>query len=200
MQAGDRALAAAAHDLVPPPRRRLAWMAAVWLIAIVALSAIASVRPYLLLQWTQYLPGRDKTGHFLLMGGFAGVSVLAFAGRRIATRRVSALAVLASVALIVVARGGRPALAAPPHVLRRRSRVEPRGRRVLRRARSDLARARQTRSDSRALGSLHDPVQRYTSNVRRPSDDAGPCATIVSPPISAASLRARLSSSESIFF
>jgi VanZ family protein len=102
MQAGDRALAAGAHDLVPPPRRRLAWMAAAWLIAIVALSATASVQPYLLLQWTQHLPGRDKTGHFLLMGGFAGVAVLAFAGRRIAARRVSALAVLASVALIVV--------------------------------------------------------------------------------------------------
>lgn len=84
------------------PRRRLAWIAAVWLLAIVVLSATASMDPYLVLQWTHHLPGRDKTGHFLLMGGFAAVSVLAFAGRRFATRRISALAVLASVALIVV--------------------------------------------------------------------------------------------------
>jgi VanZ family protein len=77
-------------------------VAAAWLIAIVALSATASLRPQLVLQWTHHLPGRDKTGHFLLMGGFAGVSVLAFAGRRVAERRVSALAVTTGVALIVV--------------------------------------------------------------------------------------------------
>ena len=102
MQAGDRALAAGAHHLARPPRGRMAWAAVVWLIAIVALSAVATVEPKLLLQWTRYLPGRDKTGHFLMMGGFAGVSVLAFAGRHLAARRVSPLAVLASVALIVV--------------------------------------------------------------------------------------------------
>jgi len=84
------------------PRRRLPWIAAAWLIAIVVLSAIASVEPQLLLQWTHHLPGRDKTGHFLLMGGFAGVSVLAFTGRRLAARRISVLAVLAGVTLIVV--------------------------------------------------------------------------------------------------
>jgi VanZ family protein len=84
------------------PRRRLPWIAAAWLIAIVVLSAIASVEPQLLLQWTHHLPGRDKTGHFLLMGGFAGISVLAFAGQHLAARRISALAVLASVTLIVV--------------------------------------------------------------------------------------------------
>ena len=83
------------------PRRKLAWVAAAWLIAIVALSATATLEPYVVLQWTHQLPGRDKTGHFLLMGGFAGVSVLAFAGRRVAARRVSALAVTAGVALIV---------------------------------------------------------------------------------------------------
>ena len=84
------------------PRRRLAWAAVVWLLAIVALSAVATVEPKILLQWTHYMPGRDKTGHFLMMGGFAGVSVLAFAGRQLAARRVSALAVLASVTLLVV--------------------------------------------------------------------------------------------------
>jgi len=60
------------------------------------------MEPQLLLQWTHHLPGRDKTGHFLLMGGFAGVSVLAFTGRRLAARRISVLAVLAGVTLIVV--------------------------------------------------------------------------------------------------
>ena len=84
------------------PRRKLAWVATAWLIAIVALSATASLSPHLVLQWTRHLPGRDKTGHFLLMGGFAGVSVLAFSGRRLAERRLSALAVMAGVALVVV--------------------------------------------------------------------------------------------------
>ena len=84
------------------PRCATAWLAGAWLLAIVALSATASVRPQVVLQWTHHLPGRDKTGHFLLMGGFAGVSVLGFAGRRIAARRISAPAVLAVVALLVV--------------------------------------------------------------------------------------------------
>jgi hypothetical protein len=79
-----------------------AWIAIAWLIAIVVLSATATLRPRLILQWTHYLPGRDKTGHFLVMGGFAAVSVLAFAGRQVAARRVSALEVMLGVALIVV--------------------------------------------------------------------------------------------------
>src|SRR5688572_11622396 len=49
MQAGDRALAAGAHNLARPPRRRLAWAAVVWLVAIVVLSAVATVEPKLLL-------------------------------------------------------------------------------------------------------------------------------------------------------
>jgi len=84
------------------PRPAAAWIAIAWGIAIVALSATASLRPQVVLQWTHHLPGRDKTGHFLLMGGFAGVSVLAFAGRRLAARHVSALAVSAAVAGLVV--------------------------------------------------------------------------------------------------
>jgi VanZ family protein len=90
------------QDLPAPPRRAAVWIAAGWLLAIVALSATASTRPQLLLRWTRYLPGRDKTGHFVLMGGFAGVSVIAFAGRRLGARRVSALAVMIIVALLVV--------------------------------------------------------------------------------------------------
>jgi VanZ family protein len=83
--------------------RALRWVTALWLLAIIALSATASLRPQLLLQWTPYLPGRDKTGHFLLMGGFAAVAVLAFAGQRIGARAISARAVLLVVTLIVVA-------------------------------------------------------------------------------------------------
>ncbi|SRR5258706_15801170 len=86
----------------PLPRRATAWLPAAWLLAIVVLSATASTRPQLVLQWTRYLPGRDKTGHFLLMGGFAGVSVLAFAGRRLGARRVAVLAVLLVVTGLVV--------------------------------------------------------------------------------------------------
>ena len=84
----------------------LRWVTALWLLAIIALSATASLRPQLLLQWTPYLPGRDKTGHFLLMGGFAAVAVLAFAGRRIGARTISAWMVLLVVTLIVVSEEG----------------------------------------------------------------------------------------------
>jgi VanZ family protein len=79
---------------------------ALWLLAIIALSATASLRPALLLQWTPYLPGRDKTGHFLLMGGFAAVAVLAFAGRRVGSRTISVAAVSLAVTLIVVSEEG----------------------------------------------------------------------------------------------
>ncbi len=84
----------------------LRWVTALWLLAIVALSATASLRPELLLRWTPYLPGRDKTGHFLLMGGFAAVAVLGFAGRRLGTRTISTWMVLLVVTLIVTSEEG----------------------------------------------------------------------------------------------
>jgi hypothetical protein len=84
----------------------LRWMTILWLIAIVVLSAIASARPHVLLQYTPYLPGRDKTGHFLLMGGFAGVAVLGFAGQRIGPRRLSPLMVIAAVTVLVLIEEG----------------------------------------------------------------------------------------------
>ena len=84
----------------------LRWVTALWLLAIILLSATASLRPALLLKWTPYLPGRDKTGHFLLMGGFAAVAVLGFAGRRIGARTISAWTILLVVTLIVVTEEG----------------------------------------------------------------------------------------------
>jgi VanZ family protein len=102
VQAGDRLRTADEPDLVSSPSRAAAWTAGVWLVAIVALSITASLRPQLVLQWTRHFPGRDKTGHFLLMGGFAAMSVIAFAGKRLGTRRVSAAGVLAVVAGVVV--------------------------------------------------------------------------------------------------
>jgi VanZ family protein len=102
MEAGDRPRAEDERDVASSRRRAAAWAAGAWLLAIIVLSAIATLRPRLLLQVTHYIPGRDKTGHFLLMGGFGGVSVLAFAGRRVGTRRVPVLGVLAVVALFVV--------------------------------------------------------------------------------------------------
>jgi VanZ family protein len=102
VQAGDRLRAADEPDLVSSPSRAAAWTAGVWLLAIVALSVTASLRPRLVLQWTRLFPGRDKTGHFLLMGGFAAMSVIAFASRRLGARRVSAAGVLAVVAGVVV--------------------------------------------------------------------------------------------------
>ena len=91
-----------AGQVARAPRSAAAWIAIAWLVAIIALSALASVRPQLVLQWTHHIPGRDKTGHFLLMGGFAAVSVLAFSGRRLGARTVSVLAVLAGVTGLVV--------------------------------------------------------------------------------------------------
>jgi VanZ family protein len=63
---------------------------------------LASDQPLTVLQWTRLLPGRDKTGHFLLMGGLAFFAVLAFAGRSLRGRRLSTPSVLAVVVTIVV--------------------------------------------------------------------------------------------------
>ena len=102
MQAGDRVRAADQPDLELPRSRAAAWTAAGWLLAIIALSITASLRPQLVLQWSRLFPGRDKTGHFVLMGGFAAISVIAFAGRRLGARRVPVLGVLAVVVAVVV--------------------------------------------------------------------------------------------------
>jgi GNAT superfamily N-acetyltransferase/VanZ family protein len=104
---------------IPAPERRVAMRrrvsfagrlfrasAAAWLLAVVSLSALATGQPLTVLHWTRMLPGRDKTGHFLLMGGLALFAVLAFAGRRFAGRTVSAAAVLAVVSAIVIAEEG----------------------------------------------------------------------------------------------
>jgi len=99
---GDRPRANDERDRATPRRRAAAWAAYAWLFAIIALSATASLRPQLILKVSHHIPGRDKTGHFVLMGGFGGVSVLAFAGRRLGGRRLPVLGVLAAVALFVV--------------------------------------------------------------------------------------------------
>ena len=84
----------------------LRWTAGAWLLGIVALSAIASERPLSVLQFTRLLPGRDKTAHFLLMGGFAFFAVLAFARRHQGDRRVPTGFVLVGVALVVFVEEG----------------------------------------------------------------------------------------------
>jgi VanZ family protein len=84
----------------------LRWTAGVWLFGVAALSMLASDRPLALVPWTRMFPGRDKTAHFLLMGGLALFAVLAFAGRSIRGRRLSAPTVLAGVALIVLVEEG----------------------------------------------------------------------------------------------
>ena len=106
MQAGNRPRAARQPELASSRSRVTAWTAAAWLLAIVALSATASLRPQLVLQWSRFLPGRDKTGHFLLMGGFAAMSVIAFAGRRLGARRITVQAVLGAVVAVVALEEG----------------------------------------------------------------------------------------------
>lgn len=102
MQAGDRVRAADQPDLVPSRSRATVWTAAVWLFGVVALSITATLRPQIVLQWSRLFPGRDKTGHFLLMGGFAALSVIAFAGRRLGARRIPVPSILAAVVAVVV--------------------------------------------------------------------------------------------------
>ncbi len=80
----------------------LRWLAGVWLSGVVALSMLASDQPLTVLPWTRMLPGRDKTGHFLLMGGLALFAVLALAGRSLRGRRVSTGTVFAGVVVIVL--------------------------------------------------------------------------------------------------
>jgi VanZ family protein len=87
-------------------RVALRWLTAGWLFVIITLSVVASERPLLLLPWVSALPGRDKTGHFLLMGSFAFVSVLAFAGTRHSGRRIPAPLVLCVVGALVIAEEG----------------------------------------------------------------------------------------------
>jgi ribosomal protein S18 acetylase RimI-like enzyme/VanZ family protein len=106
-------------ETLPAPERRVAmrrrvshggsvlrWMASVWLSGVVALSLLASDQPRTVLPWTQMLPGRDKTGHFLLMGGLALFAVLAFAGRSVRGRRISTPMVFAVVVAIVLIEEG----------------------------------------------------------------------------------------------
>jgi VanZ family protein len=102
VQAGDRLRAADGGELAPPRGRASAWAAGAWFLAIIALSVTATMRPQLVLQWSRYLPGRDKTGHFVLMGGLAAISVFGFADRRIGARRLSAAGMLGTVAAFVV--------------------------------------------------------------------------------------------------
>lgn len=82
------------------------WVAGLWMLVLLLLSALATTRPMALLRWTPYLPGRDKTGHFLLMGGFAGAAVLGFAGRRFGTRRISAETIVGVVVVFVAIEEG----------------------------------------------------------------------------------------------
>ena len=83
VQAGDRPRAADEPEFVSSPSRAAAWTAGAWLLAIVALSITASLRPHARAA-VDPLSARAATrpGHFLLMGGFAAMSVIAFAGRR----------------------------------------------------------------------------------------------------------------------
>lgn len=78
------------------------WLAAAWLLVFVALSVIASRRPFLLGRWLRDVPITDKEGHFLLMGVLAFCAVLAFAGRSAGGRRIGVLRVLGWVAGLVV--------------------------------------------------------------------------------------------------
>ena len=102
MEPRDRPRSADERDSRAPRIGLRRALAGAWLLAIVVLSATATLRPELVFQCTRVLPGRDKTGHFLVMGGFAAVSVLAFASPAHGARRYSTRAVLAAVAALVV--------------------------------------------------------------------------------------------------
>lgn len=84
------------------PRRALRWVALLWLLGVASVSAAASTPAGVAnLAWAARLPGRDKTAHFVLMGGLAFFAVLGFAGTRLGGRRVSGPAVLGGVVALV---------------------------------------------------------------------------------------------------
>ncbi|MEM7413166.1 MAG: GNAT family N-acetyltransferase [Myxococcota bacterium] len=80
----------------------LAWFAGFWLLAMVGLSMMASRRARALIEAVGLLPGRDKTAHFLLMGGLAFVAVLALTGRRIGSVQFTPTGALTLVVGVVI--------------------------------------------------------------------------------------------------
>jgi hypothetical protein len=79
-----------------------AWIAIAWLIAIVALSATATLRLQPCLQWTHYLPGRDKTGHFLADGRVRRGLRARVRGRRSGAARLRARVIRSRRAVVVI--------------------------------------------------------------------------------------------------
>lgn len=92
---------------VAAPRRVLRWAAVAWLLGVAGVSAAASTPGGLAgVLWAARLPGRDKTAHFVLMGGLALFAVLGFGETRVAGRRISSAAVLAVVIALVALEEG----------------------------------------------------------------------------------------------
>jgi len=103
----DPALRVVMRRRVGAPRSLFRWLAAAWLLGVAAVSAAASTPGGLSsVLWAARLPGRDKSAHFVLMGGLALLAVLGFADTRVAGRRVSAAAVLSVVVALVAVEEG----------------------------------------------------------------------------------------------
>ena len=59
--------------------RRYRWLAAVYVLLIVGIVLLANDGHYsFIFKWIRAIPGADKVGHFVLMGGLAFVVNLAF--------------------------------------------------------------------------------------------------------------------------
>ena len=84
-------------------RAASAWLWCGWLLSVVWLSVMASQRSKLLLGVVERLPGRDKTAHFLVMGGVAFGAVLALSGRRVAGVTFTPTGALCLAVAIVIA-------------------------------------------------------------------------------------------------
>ena len=76
-------------------RAALGWVA---ILGALALTLLASSPFWPGAEVLDSVPGRDKTGHFLIMGALGAACVVAFAGRRLRGRVLSAPVVLALVA------------------------------------------------------------------------------------------------------
>ncbi len=83
--------------------RRYRWLAAVYLLLIVGIVLLANDGHYsFIFKWIRAIPGADKAGHFVLMGGLAFVVNLACGLRTFTALKRSWLLGSAIVAVIVL--------------------------------------------------------------------------------------------------
>lgn len=85
----------------PKKRLSLRRLALLGIVAAVATSLAATIFSPRWFQLVRYLPGGDKTGHFLIMGTVTFLVTLAFSSAHLRGRRLGALGCMAIVGVVV---------------------------------------------------------------------------------------------------